>query len=179
MDLEFIETGNGGDLVKTVNDLSVIYGFENMPYLGLFGGNPEESTGIRQAGHQAFDYWANSLLDSENPDRQMNSLTERVINTVALGSQGRIDILNAVRKDLAFMSPFASVGVDVVIVGVDKIAIGIKIIRLDNLQEREFIYLWDATIQELTAKERGSTSSGSTPVSGDSIFDITFDYQFG
>ena len=38
-DLLIIETDNGGDLVLRNNDLVSIEGFENMPYLGMFGGN--------------------------------------------------------------------------------------------------------------------------------------------
>lgn len=38
-DILLIETDNGGDFVLKNNDLASIEGFENMPYLGMFGGN--------------------------------------------------------------------------------------------------------------------------------------------
>ena len=58
MDLKLIETGNGGDLVKNSKDLEVIFGFQNMPYLALFGGNPGFSTPTqRPENSQAFDWW--------------------------------------------------------------------------------------------------------------------------
>jgi len=39
MDLEIVETLNGGDLLIKNNDLSMIEGLQNMPYIGMFGGN--------------------------------------------------------------------------------------------------------------------------------------------
>ena len=37
MDLKLIETGNGGDLVKLGDNLELINGFQNMPYLAKIG----------------------------------------------------------------------------------------------------------------------------------------------
>lgn len=152
MDIELRETSNGGDIVKNLKDLSIIFGFENMPYLAMFGGNVEASTPLQRAeGEQAFDWWGNSLFPND-ASVQINSLTERTLNTVALNSQGRTLIQRAVEKDLEFMRPFADVTVDVSIERLNRVTIRINIVKKDNLQERLFIYIWDATNSELTER---------------------------
>lgn len=176
MDLEIVETNNGGDLVKNPKDLSVINGFQNMPYLALFGGNKDASTPLtRVKNEQAFDWWANSLLFTNDTSVQMNSETERALDNVALNSFGRGLIEKAVKKDLEFMKPFANVSVTVSIIGIDRILIGIKIIRLDNLEQRAFVYIWDATNKELTEKEGLINKGGGMTTK---IFDFSFDFSF-
>lgn len=171
-----IENGDGGDLVATKNDLSVIYGFENMPYLALFGGNSEASTPTRRlVTEHAYDFWGNDLEDDAG--LQFNSLTERTLMTTALNSQGRTRIQAAVKKDLDFMRAFAQVGIDVKISGIDRVVIGIRLIRLDNIEQRDFIYIWDATMQELIARASQPGGSATVP-SGDKIFDESFDFSF-
>lgn len=150
MDLEVVETKNGGDLVFKQRDLSVIFGFQNMVYLAMFGGNVEASTPqTRIESEQAFDWFGNSFFPNED-SVQMNSNTERVLGQVALNSFGRSLIEKAIKKDLDFMKSFASVTVSVVIASSNRAEISIKIIRLDNQTERQFIYIWDATNSELT-----------------------------
>ncbi|MBL4810412.1 MAG: hypothetical protein JKY43_10205, partial [Phycisphaerales bacterium] len=57
-DLRIIENGDGGDAVLNGNDLEIINGFQNMPYLGMFGGNIKASTvGEKVENEQAFDWW--------------------------------------------------------------------------------------------------------------------------
>lgn len=173
MDVELLETGDGGDFITKQNDLSIIYGFENMPYLSLWGGNVEASTPVRRLPtEQAFDFWGNDLEDDTG--LQFNSLTERTLNLTALNSRGRVTIEQAVRKDLEHMKPYCQIGVQVSIIGVDKVFIGIRLIKLDNIQERDFIYIWDATIQELV--ERSFTPGGN--VINNKIFDFTFSPDF-
>ena len=46
-DLQIIENGDGGDAVLNGNDLSIIDGFQNMPYLGMFGGNVDKRNAIK------------------------------------------------------------------------------------------------------------------------------------
>ena len=80
MDLRVIETKNGGDLVSKKRDLSVIEGFENMPYLALFGGCTEQSTPLlRVKSEQAFDWWGNNLFFPNDQSKQLNSITERIL----------------------------------------------------------------------------------------------------
>jgi hypothetical protein len=150
MDVELIDIGNGGDLIKNSKDLSVIFGFENMPYLSMFGGNPEASTPVeRDPQEQAFDWWGNSLLFPNDESIQLNSETERALRSVPLTSSGRKVIEEAVKVDLRHMQSFANITVDVSIPSTDRVNIAIKIIRLDNLQERSLVFIWDATNNEL------------------------------
>lgn len=150
MDLSVVETGNGGDLVKGGQDLKVVYGFENMPYLALFGGNVEADTPTeRLENEQAFDWWGNSLLFPNEPSLQLNSQTERALRNVPLTSSGRQLIEEAVKADLDFMRPFAEVSVSVTIPAHDRVKIAVTLREPDNLQEKEFIYIWDATEQGL------------------------------
>lgn len=176
MDLELVETGNGGDLVKKPKDLSVIEGFENMIYLALFGGNVEQDTPTRRIeSAQAFDFWGNNLFLPQDQSRQFNSQTERALHSVPLTSSGRLQILNAVKADLKFMKPFANVASDVIIYATDKVAIGIKLEQPDNLQAKEFIYIWDATRKELTVIP--DIGGGTIPIIA-GTFDFTFDFTF-
>lgn len=149
MDLELQESGNGGDLVKMPNDLSVIDGFQNMIYLALFGGNVEASTPSKRIdSEQAFDWWGNSL-ELEDPGLQMNSETERALMSVALNSAGRLKIEQAVKKDINFMKSFATTDVTVTIPDNDQIKIMVSVKRPDNLEERQFIFIWDRTKNEV------------------------------
>lgn len=170
MDLEVVESLNGGDLVKTTKDLKVIEGFESMPYLAMFGGNVEESTPItRIVNRQYFDWWANNLLFPKDAGVQFNSETERALNNNALTSQGRIIIEQAVKKDLSFFSDVADIKVNVSIISDDRISIGIKI------AQEVSVYIWDATNKELTDVEFIVSTTGTVSVK---IFDFSFDFTF-
>lgn len=176
MDLEVVEQGNGGELVKTTNDLSVIFGFQNMIYLALFGGNVKASTPTQRIPtEQDFSWWGNSLLMPQLDGIQFNSETERSLNTVPLTSSGRGLIQQAVEKDLVFMQEFATVVVVVSIIATDKIAIGVRLVQPDNLQKQDFIFIWNATNQELMDRE-GFTVTFS-PLTN-RIFDFSFEVTF-
>lgn len=144
MDVKVIETGNGGDLTKNGNDLAMVFSFENMVYLALFGGNKEAVTPQKRiSSEQAFDYWANSLLFPEDTALQFNSITEKTLETTALTSVGRLTIEDAVKADLEFMAAFAEVSVSSQIVSSDRIDISVKVNEPGNLTERRFIYIWE------------------------------------
>ena len=159
MDLLISESqGNGGDLFKRGRDLAVIKSFENMVYLAMFGGNPDYPTPPSLNGNeQNRDFWGNQLFLSNDPGTQFNSLTEARLNRVELTSSGRVEIEEAVKRDLEFMREFAEVKVTVSIISDDKIRLDIGIKRPENLKEKHFIYIWDAFQQEL---ELGYISSG-------------------
>lgn len=142
MDLQVIETGNGGDLIKNGNDLALVYSFENMPYLAMFGGNKEAVTRPRLPTEQAFDWFGNSLFFINDQSIQFNSLTEKALDEIPLTSSGRILIENEIKKDLQFMQAFAEITVKTSIPATDTLLINIKIQEPDNLQAREFIYIW-------------------------------------
>lgn len=152
MDLELIETGNGGDLIKTSKDLKVIEGFQNMPYIAMFGGNPGFSTpDNRPEKSQSFDYWGNNLFYKDQKPVQFNSLTEQALMDVSLTSSGASIIENAVNSDLDFMREFTNVDVDVSIISDDKLVIGIVLREPDNEQNKAFVFIWDATNTELSS----------------------------
>lgn len=150
-DLKLVESGNGGDFVLIAGrgDLEVIYGVQNLPYLGMFGGNKEQSTQIINEGEQRFDYWANELFMNNNSAIQYNSELERVLTEVALTSSGLTLIKQAVETDVSFMKEFSTVSVDVTLTNVDRVQIVIQIKEPDNLESNQFIYVWDSTKKEL------------------------------
>lgn len=176
MDALLVENGDGGELVKKANDLAVIYGFQNMVYLALFGGNVKQSTPIQRIEtEQDSSWWCNNLLMQEDPSIQFNSETERALNTIPLTSSGRVLIQQAVENDLAFMKDFATVVVNVTLLGLDKIALGIRLIEPDNLQKQDFIFIWSATRQELMAAEEYTVTF--SPLT-ERFFDLFFDIFF-
>lgn len=150
-DLKIIETGDGGDAVLLNNDLVLIDGFQNMPYLGMFGGNVEQSTtGTIEPNEQQFDWWANNLLMQNDYSIQFNSLLEKTLKSVPLTPSGRLEIINVVKDDLSFFKDFSTISIDARIVSVDMIEINIKIQEPNNLESNDFTYIWNATDNELT-----------------------------
>lgn len=152
-DIKLIETGNGGDIKLFGKDLELLQGFGNMIYLAMFGGNPGFSTpSNRVKAQQNFDWWGNSILMPNDPSLQFNSLTEYTLKTVALNSAGRIQIEQAIIKDLGFMRDFATIKVATAITGPDRLRITIQVIEPDNDQATDFVYIWDGTRQDLIPK---------------------------
>jgi hypothetical protein len=152
MDLLIQDSGSGADIVLTTSqrDFVIVEGFQNMPYLAMFGGNPRASTtGERQPQEQAMDFWGNSLLANE-PDLQFNSETERVLMEQPLTSRGRELILQAVKKDLQFMKSFCEVSAAVAIIGANRVLIGVRLKEPANLTQQEHVYIWDAVKTEVT-----------------------------
>lgn len=88
MDLQLTEQDSGGDLTLSGNDLAVVYGVENMPYIGTFSGA---------------DWWGNDLLFPADSDFQFTSETEAILLTVPLNSEGRSTVEAAIKRDLQFL----------------------------------------------------------------------------
>jgi hypothetical protein len=179
MDLKVIEdAGNGGDLVRKGNDLSVIEGLQNMPYLAMFGGNvAANTTNKRIVTEQDFSWWGNAVLFPNNENIQFNSNTERILMTTPLTTRGRTLIEQAVKTDLLFMKEFCRVAVAVSIVATDKVVIGVRLQEPDNLQQRDFLFIWDATRSELTQIKDGNNGNAPAPPSSDG-FDYDLDFDF-
>lgn len=123
--------GNSGDLQLNGNDLGVAIGIENMPYLGMFGGNVEQVTTTDLVADSK-DWWGNNLLMKSNQSTQFNSTVEKTFKSTALTSAGRILIEDAIKNDLQFLSPQAKITVTVTIEATDRININIRI-ELDTM----------------------------------------------
>lgn len=178
MDTRIIESGNGGDLVSHTRDLAIAEGFENMPYLALFGGNPGHTTPITRPDNTLqFDWWGNALFYPREPALQFNSLTEKTLDQVALTPSGRILIEEAVLADLDFMRDFAEVEVKVSIIDHDKVKIAITVGQPDTRQDKAYEFIWDATLKGLTDNTLSVRSNHHPPVAA-GIFDPTFDPTF-
>ena len=171
LDLNIIETGNGGDARLIGRDLYMNAGWENMPYLAMFGGNVKQDTVNRNEGEQMFDYWANTMFAADEPDKQFNSITERRLMETQLDSRGRISIEQAILKDLEFMKAFAEISVETAITGPDRLEITIHVIRPDQLSEQIYIYLWDGIT--------GSLALISITANGDFNIDFNNDFDIG
>lgn len=144
-DLKIIETGSGGDLVFNGNDFVVVSGFQNMPYLAMFGGNKEQSTKTFLEGEERFDYWANELFMFQEPQLQYNSKLEALLEKVSITSSSIIKIEEAIKDDLSFMNALADVECNVYAKSVDRLKIEIKINQKNDLDSSVFSYIWDAT----------------------------------
>lgn len=127
IDLLIWETGNGGDLLQRGNDIVSVSGYENAPYLAMFGGS---------------SWWGNYLV----PDNQFLSRTEEVLRNTVLNSAGRIAVENAIGQDLAFLRDIAGTtfSYTVTIAGVNRVSIEITI------NGRVFSYLWNPDQMFLT-----------------------------
>ena len=176
MDLELLENGNGGDLVKKPKDLSVINGFQNMAYLALFGGNPNHSTPVtRPDNKRMFDWWGNSLLFRDNQKVQFNSLTEQTLYDVAVTSSGVAKVEQSVKRDLAFMMEFANLEISVLVISDNEIEIKVLIDQPSNEQNKLFVYIWDSTKKELPSYDKNEPVISPLGNAFDGGFDLGFE----
>ncbi len=150
MDLKLVEKNNGGDLSFNGKDLEMIYGWQNMPYLDLFGGNFEGSTKELKEGEQSLDWWGNRLFFDQQPQFQANSEFERMLKNVPISSSGRLQLEQAAKNDLRNFNNFAEITVQLSIVSVDRLSLVVQIKEPNNLQSEIFRYIWDNTKSELT-----------------------------
>lgn len=142
IDLTFYSNFDGGDLSLGNDDLNTIEGLSNQVYLALVGGNIEQSTDPELSElEQRFDWWGNSLLQESN---QFNSEFERIVNSVALNSEGLIAVETAVKKDLEYLKEFANITISADLIGIAKLQITVTIIEPDATSIK-FKYIWDGT----------------------------------
>lgn len=153
IDLAVIETENGGDLAKKGNDLGLVNGWANMPYLAMFGGNPGYPSKTQVPTQQNKDWWGNQLFFAATPSLQYNSLTEWTLLNTALTSAGLSTIQKAVMSDLDFMKDFAIVSVSVELISYNKVKIQIIVRQpkdLEGVNPNDYaaiIYVWDKETQ--------------------------------
>jgi hypothetical protein len=155
IDLELFENGNGSDFVIINNDLKTISGFQNMPYIALFGGNLKQDTTGPKILDISEDFWGNYLFLPNDPKMWINSTTERLLRNISLTSNSRREVEQAVKFDLAFMEDFANVSVSVSLIGVDKLRIEIELREPNNSESKIFVYIWSATNKELSNPQSG------------------------
>lgn len=165
-ELLLVETGDGGDFLYFGKELVRIGGFQNMPYLAMFGGNVAGNTGDYVTPQQRFDYWGNDLFLNQQPSIQFNSDTERLLNNIELSSSSRLIIEQTVKNDLKFMRDFADVNVSVSIEGINRVKISIQLSEPDNLESNEFIYIWDATENELVSIANNNGQGNDCNING-------------
>lgn len=144
-DIQLYETGNGGDFSIQNKDLSLVETLYQQVYICLFGGNIEASTkGNELEGQVREDWWANSLLFKEKPNKQFNSETEAILNNTALNSSGRMDIIRAVENDLKHFKEVANIKVNAFILSVNKIKITVLLQTPDNTEDKILQIIWDS-----------------------------------
>ena len=88
IDLLKQERGDGGETVIRNNDIAMVRGYENQPYLAHFGG-----------GNWIF----NDLFLSNSPSAKFAAQTEQALLNNPLTSGGRIVIERAMNDDLEYM----------------------------------------------------------------------------
>ncbi len=149
-DILLFETGQGGDFSIVNDDLLLGESFYQQIFLALFGGNIEASTKAQYLeGEERFDYWANALLWKNEPTKQFNSLTERVIQNTTLNSSGRLQIIEALKVDLDYLKVIADFTVDVEILGRDNLKIIVNFTEKLNQQDKSFQMVYDNAKNEL------------------------------
>jgi ethanolamine utilization cobalamin adenosyltransferase len=147
MDISIFETGSGGDVVLNQNGVETTEGLFNLVYLAIFGGNVQPENAVEDQSGLQFrkDWWGNQLVFNDRPQIQYTSNTERILTEVVLNSSGRATIASAIRDDLKAIEDIVQVdAVDVRITGTDKCEFRIRILEPDNLQPREFVFIWEA-----------------------------------
>ena len=149
-DILLYETGDGGDLLISNNDMTLVDILFQQAYILMFGGNYEENTtGSEIESQERNDWWGNSLFFNENPSKQFNSNTERVLDNVVLNTSGRLDIKRAVEFDLKSLKKLANFDINVIILSTNKIAIEIKLIKPNNLEDKTLQFIWNNATKEI------------------------------
>ena len=150
IDIVVYGSADGGEFSLQGNDIATTDSLFNQVYLALFGGNIlADTTGEEIEGEQRFDWFGNSLFTPDEPDLQFNSQTERLLNNIALTSSGRIDIENAVKSDLSYLTDIGDLEVNVYIESVNKVIIDVRLNQPNNQDDKAFRFIWDATKSEV------------------------------
>jgi hypothetical protein len=149
-DLHLYESGSGGELAFLKGDLVLTETLYQSIYISLFGGNIEASTiGNEILGQERLDFWGNSLVFANSPDKQFNSQTEKVLSETALNSRGRLTIQRAVESDLSFLNNIAKFAVEIFILDSNKVRVDIKMKTIPNQEENIYRFIWDNARNEV------------------------------
>lgn len=154
-DFSIYESGDGGELLMTDSDISLADSLLQLVYLSLFGGNVQASTqGNEKPNELREDWWANSLLFKDQPDKQFNSLTEKTLKTTPLSSAGRIIILNAVEQDLKYLRDVVDVNINVTIRDVHRVEIFVNLNRYQGKEDVKLQFLWDGILDSVIINKK-------------------------
>jgi phage gp46-like protein len=149
-DVLLFENGDGGEFLILNNDLQLVEALFQQVYLRLFGGNlAANTTGSETSNQQRFDWWGNSLLFANRKEKQFNSNTERVLDSVTLNTSGRIDIERAVRADLEGLNQFANLAVAVFIESSTRVRIEVRLQQPDSIEDKLLQFIWDQAKNEI------------------------------
>ena len=149
-DIHLYEDGTGSNILVSNNDILLSETLYQTIYIALFGGNKEAvTTGEELENQERKDYWANSLIYGDNPDKQFNSVTERTLSEVTLNSSGRLTIIRAVESDLDFLKKTAKFNVKVVILSVNSVKIQIFLESSTKQDNNIFDFVWNNAKNEV------------------------------
>lgn len=121
---ELYETGSGGSIVISANDIQLDNGIFTKIYLALFSSISE--------------FWANNLFDIN-----INSQTEKALTSNSLNVTGKENIKRAIESDLSNLS-FADFTVSLTQINNDKLEIKIEAKNNKTLQ-----IVWDFTENQI------------------------------
>lgn len=149
-DVLIYESGDGGELEIINGDIATTEMLYQQVYIALFGGNVEQNTKTNfLLTEQRFDYWANALIWPTEPDLQYNSNTERVLNTTALNSSGRLDILRAVEQDLQYLNELLNFTADVELESTNRVRIIVTFQPKTNQEDKVLQLVYDNAKNEI------------------------------
>lgn len=145
-DIAMYESGSGGELSLTNEDLTTIQGLTNQVYLALFGGNTEQSTSddLNELDQRS-DWWGNAYLSEEN---QFNSDFERTIREVALTGEGLSRLEDAAKNDLKYLSDYADIEIEASKISLNRVQILVNLTEPDS-RSTKIKFIWDGTRNEL------------------------------
>jgi hypothetical protein len=149
-DILLYESGDGGEMAVLNNDLELSETLYQQVYLALFGGQLEANTRTDYLpSEERFDWWGNSLFFAETPNIQFNSNTERVLDSVALNSSGRLAIIQAVNDDISYLTELLNYTIDVEIFDTNKVRIIVRFNPKTNQEDKVLQLVYDNAKKEL------------------------------
>jgi hypothetical protein len=179
IDFVLYETLDGGSkfFYDKKKDLQTTRSLFTYVYVLILGGNVEASTtGAEQIRDKRSDFWGNAAFYPNSPDKWINSGFERAINTIELGSSGRIRLEQALKDDLKRLKIYGKLEASVSISGPNRIRANISLEDVGN-----FTLTWQANLnEEILKSDDGLLQIDPTPpatlVSYE--FSPTGDYEF-
>lgn len=134
MDLSIFETGNGGDLQFTNNDLVTTSAIFNSVYLGLFGGS---------------EWFGNNLFFPNEENPRFNSNFENVLRRTALTGSGLAALERAAVTSLSFLEAVGIVEVSATVQELDKLVLNITVTQRSSDIPQNIQIIWSSTRNEI------------------------------